>query len=114
MSRAFSTHFANLKLQATSGSHMTAEYHFSSLRTANGRNTPSATGAVFEISGNRVRSWPDSLAGFDPGRKVHEAYNIERIPKSFVYGREGKLVAQSFNMRTHHQFLQMLSEGGRK
>jgi hypothetical protein len=54
------------------------------------------------------------LAGFDPGRKVHETYNIEGIPKSFVYGREGKLVAQSFNMPTHRQFLQMLSEAGRK
>jgi hypothetical protein len=53
------------------------------------------------------------LAGFDPSRKVHEAYNIEGMPKSFVYGLEGKLVTQSFNMRTHRQFLQMLSQDGR-
>ena len=29
------------------------------------------------------------------GRKVNEAFVVERIPKSFVYDREGKLVAQS-------------------
>jgi len=50
----------------------------------------------------------------DPGRKVHEAYNIEGIPKSFVYDREGKLVAQSIDMRTRSQFLQMLAEAGLK
>lgn len=48
----------------------------------------------------------------DPGRKVHEAYNIEGIPKSFVYDREGKLLAQSIDMRTRRQFLQMLSQAG--
>jgi hypothetical protein len=39
------------------------------------------------------------LAGFDPGQKVHETYDTEGIPKSFVYGREGKLGAQSFKCR---------------
>jgi peroxiredoxin len=48
----------------------------------------------------------------DPGRKVHEQYNIEGIPKSFVYNREGKLVAQSIDMRTKGQFLEMLSQAG--
>jgi peroxiredoxin len=50
----------------------------------------------------------------DPGRKVHESFNIEGIPKSFVYDREGKLVAQSIDMRTHGQFLEMLSHAGLK
>jgi peroxiredoxin len=50
----------------------------------------------------------------DPGRKVHEAFNIEGIPKSFVYDREGKLVAQSIDMRTRGQFLEMLSRAGLK
>jgi len=50
----------------------------------------------------------------DPGRKVHQAYNIEGIPKSFVYDREGKLVAQSIDMRTRRQFLEMLGQAGLK
>jgi hypothetical protein len=36
----------------------------------------------------------------DPGRKVNEMFVVEGIPKSFVYGREGKLAAQSIDMRT--------------
>jgi len=50
----------------------------------------------------------------DPGRAVSEAYNIEGIPKSFVYDREGKLVAQSIDMRTKRQFLEMLALAGLK
>jgi len=48
----------------------------------------------------------------DPGRKVNEAFVVEGIPKSFVYDREGKLVAQSIDMRTRSQFQQMLAEAG--
>ena len=48
----------------------------------------------------------------DPGRKVNEMFVVEGIPKSFVYDREGKLVAQSIDMRTQKQFLGMLSKAG--
>lgn len=48
----------------------------------------------------------------DPGRKVNEAFVVEGIPKSFVYNREGKLVAQSIDMRTRSQFQQMLAQAG--
>jgi peroxiredoxin len=48
----------------------------------------------------------------DPGRKVTESFKVEGIPKSFVYDRAGKLVAQSIDMRTQHQFLEMLSQAG--
>jgi len=48
----------------------------------------------------------------DPGRKAHEAFVVEGIPKSFVYDREGKLVAQSIDMRTQKQFLEMLAKAG--
>ena len=48
----------------------------------------------------------------DPARKVNEEFDIEGIPKSFVYDREGKLVAQSIDMRTKRQFLQMLALAG--
>jgi peroxiredoxin len=48
----------------------------------------------------------------DPGRKVNEMFVVEGIPKSFVYDREGKLVAQSIDMRTRKQFLEMLGKAG--
>jgi peroxiredoxin len=48
----------------------------------------------------------------DPGRKVNDAFVVEGIPKSFVYDREGKMVAQSIDMRTRSQFQQMLSQAG--
>ena len=48
----------------------------------------------------------------DPGRKVNDAFSIEGIPKSFVFDREGKLVAQSIDMRTRKQFLEMLGRAG--
>jgi peroxiredoxin len=48
----------------------------------------------------------------DPGRKVNEAFVVEGIPKSFVYDRQGKLAAQSIDMRTRGQFQQMLAVAG--
>ena len=48
----------------------------------------------------------------DPGRKVNEEFIVYGIPKSFVYDREGKLVAQSIDMRTRSQFQQMLAAAG--
>jgi peroxiredoxin len=48
----------------------------------------------------------------DPGRKVNELFQVEGIPKSFVYDRNGKLVAQSIDMRTQRQFLEMLAQAG--
>ena len=50
----------------------------------------------------------------DPGRKVNELLEVEGIPKSFVYDRAGKLVAESIDMRTQKQFLQMLGQAGLK
>ena len=48
----------------------------------------------------------------DPRRRVNDLFEIEGIPKSFVYDREGKLVAQSIDMRTQKQFLEMLAQAG--
>jgi peroxiredoxin len=50
----------------------------------------------------------------DPGRKVNDLFEVEGIPKSFVYDRDGKLVAQSIDMRTRGQFLEMLGRAGLK
>jgi peroxiredoxin len=51
---------------------------------------------------------------FDPDRKIHELYQIEGIPKTFIYDREGRIVAQAIDMRTEKQFLGMLAEAGLK
>ncbi|HZD32012.1 MAG TPA: TlpA disulfide reductase family protein [Candidatus Angelobacter sp.] len=48
----------------------------------------------------------------DQGGKVAQTFQVDGIPKSFVYNREGKLVAQSIDMRTQAQFLQMLAQAG--
>ena len=49
---------------------------------------------------------------FDPEQTVTQLYKIAGVPKSFVYDREGKLAAQSIDMRTEKQFLEMLSRAG--
>jgi peroxiredoxin len=48
----------------------------------------------------------------DPGRKVTTEFNVEGIPKSFVYDRDGRLAAQAIDMRTKRQFLEMLAQAG--
>jgi peroxiredoxin len=48
----------------------------------------------------------------DPDRKVNNLFIVNGIPKSFVYDRDGKFVAQSIDMRTQKQFLEMLSKAG--
>ena|SRR5438309_10928939 len=48
----------------------------------------------------------------DPGRKVHNLFSVEGIPKSFLYDRNGKLVTQAIDRRTERQFLAMLKQAG--
>ncbi len=48
----------------------------------------------------------------DPDKSVHRQYTIEGLPRSFVYDRDGKLVAQAIDMRTKKQFLEMLELAG--
>jgi peroxiredoxin len=48
----------------------------------------------------------------DPGRNVNTLFRIDGIPKSFVYNRRGRLVAQSMDMRTRQQLLAMLAQAG--
>ncbi len=50
----------------------------------------------------------------DPGGEVGRRFEISGIPKTFVYDRDGKLVAQSIDMRTQRQFLEMLAQAGLK
>jgi peroxiredoxin len=48
----------------------------------------------------------------DPGRKVNELFQVEGIPKSFLYDRNGSMVAEAIDMRTEKQFLEMLARAG--
>jgi peroxiredoxin len=67
------------------------------------------TAKVTPFVAERAITYPVLL---DPGRKVNGLFQIEGIPKSFVYDRNGKLVAQSIDMRTQKQFLEMLAQAG--
>jgi peroxiredoxin len=48
----------------------------------------------------------------DPGRRVNDLFVVRGIPKSFVYDRSGHLVAESIDMRTRKQFMEMLGRAG--
>jgi peroxiredoxin len=48
----------------------------------------------------------------DNGRKVNDQFIIHGIPKTFVYDRSGHLAAESIDMRTRRQFLEMLRRAG--
>jgi peroxiredoxin len=48
----------------------------------------------------------------DPGRKVNGLFSVSGIPKSFLYDRNGKLIAQAIDRRTEGQFLAMLKQAG--
>jgi hypothetical protein len=45
---------------------------------------------------------------------VNDLFQVDGIPKSFVYDRDGNLVAQSIDMRTRGQFEEMLAQAGLK
>jgi hypothetical protein len=44
----------------------------------------------------------------DHGRKANKLFAVEGTPKTFIYDRDGRMVAQSIDMRTEHQLLEML------
>jgi thiol-disulfide isomerase/thioredoxin len=46
----------------------------------------------------------------DPGGKVHQAFHITGIPRTFLFGRDGKLLAVAIDQRSRRQFLEMLSK----
>jgi peroxiredoxin len=48
----------------------------------------------------------------DPGDKVHDLFQVQGIPNSFVYDPTGKMVAVSIDMRTRQQFQLMLAAAG--
>ncbi len=44
----------------------------------------------------------------DSGGKVHQQFHIEGIPHTYLFGRDGKLLAVAIDQRTRRQFLEML------
>jgi thiol-disulfide isomerase/thioredoxin len=48
----------------------------------------------------------------DEGGKVSKQFHVDGLPRSFVFDREGKLVAETIDMRTQHQFFMMLAKAG--
>ena len=48
----------------------------------------------------------------DPGGRVKDLFVVRGIPKTFVYDRSGKLAAESIDMRTRRQFMEMLERAG--
>jgi thiol-disulfide isomerase/thioredoxin len=47
---------------------------------------------------------------FDTDGKVAKQFHVQGIPRTFVFNREGKLVAQAIDQCTQQQFLKMLSK----
>jgi thiol-disulfide isomerase/thioredoxin len=73
--------------------------------------TDEEPGVVNGFLSKQTYSYPILL---DSGRKAAAEFGVDGIPKSFVYDRDGKLVAQSIDMRTRSQFKVMLAEAGLK
>ena len=46
----------------------------------------------------------------DEGGKVSQEFHIEGIPRTFVFDRDGKLIAEAVDQRTWRQFVMMLSK----
>ncbi|HEY1208097.1 MAG TPA: TlpA disulfide reductase family protein [Terracidiphilus sp.] len=46
----------------------------------------------------------------DPGGTVHKQFHVEGIPRTFIFNRDGKLIAEAIDRRIMHQWLEMLSK----
>jgi peroxiredoxin len=67
-----------------------------------------ATSMRHFLAAHRV-SYPVLL---DPERKVNELFHVGNIPRSIVFDRTGKIVAQVIGSRTQKQFAETLSQAG--
>jgi peroxiredoxin len=47
---------------------------------------------------------------FDPDKKVAAQFHITGLPKTFVFNRDGKLIAEAIDQCTQNQFLELLSK----
>jgi peroxiredoxin len=48
----------------------------------------------------------------DSDGAVHKLFHVEGIPKTFVFNRDGKLVAETIDQCTGRQFLKLLAKTG--
>ena len=48
----------------------------------------------------------------DDGGKVAKQFHVDGLPRTFVFDRDGKLVAEAIDMRTQRQFFAMLAKAG--
>ena len=61
--------------------------------------------------GKQKLSYPILL---DPGRKVNTLFDVQGIPRNFIFDRNGRLAAQAIDMRTKEQFAELLAKVGLK
>ncbi|HWB32256.1 MAG TPA: TlpA disulfide reductase family protein [Acidobacteriaceae bacterium] len=67
-----------------------------------------------------VARWLDQFGAYHPevllddGGKVAKQFHVDGLPTTFVYDRDGKLVAKAIDMRTQRQFFGMLAAAGLK
>ncbi len=47
---------------------------------------------------------------FDPSQKIHQQFHVDGIPRTYLFNRDGKLLAVAIDQRTRRQFLDMLSK----
>jgi peroxiredoxin len=71
--------------------------------------------AVSDEDAAKVRAYAESSKWtfpvlLDPESTVSKLYRLESLPKSFVYDRDGKLVATGIDMRTKQQLLSMIAK----
>lgn len=65
-----------------------------------------------------VSSFLRSRGGYHPevliddGGKVAKQFHVDGLPRTFVFNRDGKLVAEAIDMRTQRQFFAMLAAAG--
>jgi thiol-disulfide isomerase/thioredoxin len=65
--------------------------------------------------GNLLRGMkPRFTVLYDVGRKTEDKYHVNSLPRTYVFDREGKLVAVGVDGRTQKQFLLMLQKAGLK
>lgn len=64
---------------------------------------------VEKFLANKSYTFPILL---DSDCKVHTDFDVDGIPKSFLFDRDGNLVAQAIDMRTESQFRAMLKAAG--
>jgi len=50
----------------------------------------------------------------DSNRTVNQLFSVQGIPRTVIYGRNGKIAAEAIDMRTQKQLLQLLAKAGLK